>query len=100
MCSTVVATIGLEENLLNQTLNVFPNPSNGNFRVEFQVEGLKNVELRVTTLLGQTIYVNKPGNVSGDYREDIDLSNEASGVYIIQIITDDNFVSRKITLRK
>ena len=43
-----IAGIGLEESLLNQTLSVFPNPSNGKFRVEFQVEGLKNVSLRVS----------------------------------------------------
>jgi len=100
MCSTVVATIGLEESLLNQSLNVFPNPSNGNFRVEFQVEGLKNVTLRVSTLLGQEIYMSQPGNVSGEYREEIDLSNEATGVYVLQIITDENVVSRRITIRK
>jgi PKD repeat protein len=95
-----IAGIGLEETLLGQTLNVFPNPNNGKFRVEFQVEGLKNVELRVSTLLGQEIYANKPGNVSGDYREEIDLSNQATGVYVLQIITDDHVVSRRVTIRK
>jgi len=94
------AGISIEESLLNTSLNVFPNPSNGNFRVEFQVEGLKNVTLRVSTLLGQEIYMSQPGNVSGEYREEIDLSNEASGVYVLQIITDENVVSRRITIRK
>ncbi len=100
ICKTVVTTIGIDESLLNQTLNVYPNPSNGKFRVEFSVEGLKNVSLRVSSLLGQEIYTSNPGNVSGSYRADLDLSNQATGVYIIQIITDDSVVSRRITIRK
>ena len=99
-CQTVLVTVGQEESLLNQSLNVFPNPSNGKFRVEFQVEGLKDVSIRVSTLLGQEIYASQPGNVSGEYREEFDLSNEATGIYVLQIITDDNVVSRRITIRK
>ncbi len=100
ICKTVVTTIGIDESLLSQSLNLFPNPSNGKFRVEFTVEGLKDVTVRVSTLLGQEIYESKPGKVSGNYREDIDLSNEASAVYILQIITDDNVVSKRFTIRK
>jgi len=100
ICQTVITTIGIDESLLNQSLNVFPNPSNGKFRVEFQVEGLKNITVRINTLLGQEIYTSKPGNVSGEYREEIDLSNEATGIYVLQIITDDNVVSRRVTIRK
>jgi PKD repeat protein len=100
VCQTVVTTIGLDENLINQTMAVYPNPNNGNFRVEFQVEGLKEVELRVVSLLGQVMYESKPGNISGTYREEIDLSDEAAGVYVLQVISDDATISRRITIRK
>ena len=79
---------------------MFPNPNNGKFRIEFQVEGLKNVTIRVNTLLGQEVYSSQPGNISGEYKEEIDLSNEATAVYVLQIITDDNVLSRRITIRK
>jgi hypothetical protein len=100
VCQTVVTTIGLDENLINQTMAVYPNPNNGNFRVEFQVEGLKEVELRVVSLLGQVMYESKPGNISGTYREEIDLSDEAAGVYVLQVISDDATISRRVTIRK
>jgi hypothetical protein len=100
ICETVVATIGLEETLIGQTMNLYPNPNNGNFRVEFQVEGLKNVELRVMSALGEILYISQPGNVSGTYREEIDLSDEASGVYILQVVSDDGAISRRVTIRK
>ena len=100
ICQTVTATIGLEESLINQTLAIYPNPNNGKFRFEFQVEGLQEVEIRVVSLLGQVMVSSKPGNVSGSYREEIDLSNEAAGVYIVQLVTEDGTVSRRITIRK
>jgi PKD repeat protein len=100
LCQDVIATIGIEESLLNQTLAVYPNPNNGTFRVEFQVEGLQEVEIRVVSLVGQMMYESKPGNVSGTYREEIDLSNEAAGVYVLQLVTEDGTVSRRVTVRK
>jgi parallel beta-helix repeat protein len=96
----VIAGIGIEESLIGQTLNLYPNPNDGKFRVEFQVEGLKNVEIRVMSLLGQTVYQSKPGNVSGSYREEIDLSSQTAGVYILQVISEDGTVSRRVTVRK
>jgi hypothetical protein len=98
--TVVVAGINIEESMLGQTLNLYPNPNSGNFRVEFEVEGLKEVEIRVMSLLGQTVYQSKPGNVSGTYREEIDLSSQAAGVYILQVISEDGTVSRRVTVRK
>jgi hypothetical protein len=99
-CKQVLVTVGIDEGLIGQTLNVYPNPNDGKFRVEFQVEGLKDVEIRVMSILGQTIYQRTPGNVSGTYREDIDLSSQAAGVYVLQIITEEGTVSRRVTVRK
>ena len=100
ICKNVLVTVGIEESLINQTLSIYPNPTNGAFRVEFQVEGLQDVELRIVSLLGQVMYESKPGNISGLYREEIDLKDEAAGVYILQVITDDGAISKRITLRK
>lgn len=96
----VISGIGIEESLLNQTFTVYPNPNNGKFRVGFQVEGLKHVELRVVTLLGQELYNSKPGNISGTYEEEIDLSKVAAGVYLIQLVTDEGTVSKRVTIQK
>jgi hypothetical protein len=86
--------------MLGQTLNLYPNPNSGNFRVEFEVEGEKEVELRIISILGQTVYQSKPSHASGKYNVEIDLSSQAAGVYILQITTDDGTVSRRVTVRK
>jgi PKD repeat protein len=97
---TVVATVGIEETLLGQSLNIFPNPNAGQFRVSFMVEGVKHAQLRVMNAIGQTMYEFTPGNISGEYKHDIDLSREAAGVYILQVITDDGIISRRVTVNK
>lgn len=96
----VVAGINIEESMMAKSLNIYPNPNNGKFRVEFEVEGLNNLEVRVTCLLGEVLYSNNPGNVSGIYRQDLDLSDQPAGVYILQITTEEGSVNRKVTVRK
>lgn len=96
----VVSGISIEETLIAQSLNLYPNPNNGNFRVEFEVENSKDVALRVMNMIGQIVYQRNTGKVSGSYREDINLSNQAAGVYNLQIITEDGTISRKVTIRK
>jgi PKD repeat protein len=100
ICKQVLVTVGVEETLLSRSLTLYPNPNSGKFRLAFEVEGLKEVEVRVTTLLGQVVETMKPGRVSGTYSQEIDLSRHAAGVYIVQVVTEEGTVSRRVTVRK
>jgi PKD repeat protein len=94
----ILSTIGLEESLVSQTLSVYPNPTNGVFRTEFSLEGIQEVTLRVMNSLGQIVEERKVGKVTGSYETEFDLSKEPTGIYILQIRTDDGVVNRRITL--
>jgi PKD repeat protein len=91
--------ISIEESLLNTSLNVYPNPNAGEFRIDFDVEGLRNVEISISDITGRTIYANNLGKVSGAQRQEINISNYAKGMYIVQVKTDDVTVSRKVTVQ-
>ena len=93
------SNISIEESLLNTSLNVYPNPNNGVFRVDFDVEGLRNVEVVISDVTGKIIYTNDLGKVSGAQREDVNLSNYAKGMYIIQLKSNDVVVSRKVSVQ-
>ena len=97
--SAVVVTVGIEESLLDQTISVYPNPNNGAFRVEFQLEGLQDVEIRVVDAIGREVYTNDIGNISGNFKQDIDLSDKAKGLYILQVISNGVTTSRKVTIQ-
>lgn len=91
--------ISIEESVLNTSLNVYPNPNNGAFRVDFDVEGLRNVEISISDITGKVIYTNDLGKVSGSQREEVNLSSYAKGMYIVQLKSDDVVVSRKVSVK-
>ncbi len=98
--TVLIYGISVDESVLGKSLNIYPNPSNGAFRVEFTADGAENVNVSVLTLLGQEVYASKLLGESGSYQEEIDLSSQAAGVYILQISTDSQVVSKRITIRK
>lgn len=71
---------------------VFPNPTNGETEIMFN-RSVNNITIRVFNVTGQKI-VEKI-NVSGS-RFNIDISNQTSGVYFIEIISDDNVQRGKL----
>ena len=88
ICQTVLATVGIDEGLIGQTLNLYPNPNDGKFRVEFQVEGLKDVEIRMMSVLGKYHLRNEPRAMyQAHIAKILDLSSQAAGV----ICLTDNY---------
>lgn len=76
-------------NLLNSNpgIKVFPNPTKGKFAIES--EDVRNI--KVYNLLGELIK-----ELSGNNRNEVDLSNCEPGIYLVKIITQYGFVMRKI----
>ena len=97
--SYTFSNISIEESILNTSLNVYPNPNNGEFRIDFDVEGLRNVEISISDIAGKIIYTNDLGKVSGTQREKVNLSDYAQGMYIVQLKSDDVVVSRKVSVQ-
>jgi len=89
---TVNAFVGI---LNNAQLNaeVFPNPTSGIFKLSFaQVTGEKVIE--ITDLTGKTI----KSISTEDSQLNIDLTNEAKGVYFIMITDGNSVFSTKVVL--
>lgn len=78
------------QNPMNQ-ITLYPNPTDGKINVTFGTEeGEKNII--VTSISGAVTF-------RGSYNEEnaeIDLSNEAPGVYFIQIITSGKSITKQI----
>jgi PKD repeat protein len=94
-----VTGIGIEETELSRTLNIFPNPTDGAFTVNFSVDQSTEVSIRVLDALGRSVIVREMGTVSGEQMIALDLSNNASGIYMVQIVTDKGTITKRLTLR-
>ena len=70
------------ENTLN--FNVFPNPSNGVFNINFSSNEENNVNLTVKNVVGQTV-ITETVNVSGKTNHQISLSDYSKGIYFLTV---------------
>jgi hypothetical protein len=86
--------------LLNNELllKAYPIPTKGDLNIEFNVPQATTVNVLLTNLLGQIIYTEEKLNFSGAYAHKFDLSNQASGIYVLRVKVDGKAHTRKITL--
>jgi hypothetical protein len=74
-------------------VQVMPNPNNGTFVVTLNNTGEVKSTVNVLNSLGQVVYV---GEASASNFRSIDISNLASGVYILQISTHEETIVIKV----
>jgi hypothetical protein len=90
---------GINEVPIVQNLTIIPNPSSGLFTVNFNVDQEKQVQIQIYDVVGRVIQVEEPVNVNGFYSKQINLSNVAKGVYILQLKESGQTENRKIEIQ-
>lgn len=96
----VVAGINVAESALSRSLSLYPNPSAGLFHVEFDLGSMQHAELKVVNALGQSVYVRTLESASGLQRHSIDLRGHASGLYWLQIISEEGQAMQRVAVQK
>lgn len=76
-------------------VQVFPNPSNGIFNLQFNTE-TTNTKVEVYGMNGQLVHTEV---VSGSSVR-LDLSNQANGMYFVKVSTADSFQVLKVNVLK
>lgn len=92
---------GIQSMTDTKIYNVYPNPNNGSFKID--VTGLaneKNAEIRISNMMGQVIYQSNATLNGGNTLSNISLPDAANGVYLLQIITNDNTYTSRIAIQK
>ena len=81
-----------------ESINLFPNPNDGNFSVELNGIQSKQLKFRVLNVLGQEFYIEKI-NVNTSYLlKQIEVKNLAAGVYFLEIEAGLNNAYYKIVV--
>jgi hypothetical protein len=83
--------------LKTDDLNYYPNPNSGKFSLEFKASK-RPTEVKITSLEGKTVYSEELQNFEGTYQNEIDLSSQKRGVYLLQIIQGSKAVNKKIVI--
>ena len=82
--------LGTEETSMEDVL-IYPNPSNGEFTISIAEGQLQSIE--IFTVAGKAVNYIQQSNGSA---VEIDLQEQASGVYLIQITTDQGSVTKRL----
>ncbi|MFK7772053.1 MAG: PDZ domain-containing protein [Saprospiraceae bacterium] len=86
------------QNLSIERLNVFPNPSQGEFNLKFFLPNNAPTSIRIFNSSGQLIYSNDLGNFEGDFMERFDLTDSPAGTYYLMIQQNDLSITKKVVI--
>jgi hypothetical protein len=85
---------GMNDLQAGTELTVFPNPSNGEFRINYPSGD--HVNITVANVIGEIIYETR----SSENSSTINLNGQAQGVYYVTVTCHDKQLVKKIILKK
>ena len=74
-------------------ISLYPNPNNGEFTLE--MNNNNNSIIRIIDMNGKVVLTSKINSTESKFN----ISNYGKGIYMVQIITDNNIVTRKISVQ-
>ncbi len=82
--------------LIDGQLSVYPNPTSGNFQVEFASIKSVTVQISVLNILGEEIIRLEKETIANAYQKSINLEQYPSGVYLVNVKADGQSFVQKI----
>lgn len=92
---TIQAPIAIEDELFSQGVTVYPNPNNGRFAIDFDLQDFEDVQIEMFDLTGKIVFEQGMDNVLRA-TQTVDRAGIAAGIYVLKISTD----SQKVLYRK
>ncbi len=95
----VDGTIGVKEVNPDASVNIFPNPSNGNFNVIISNNNIEPTDIVVYNMIGEEVD-HLSHHVLYTKQVKINLENQCNGVYFVKVKTDNGSITKKLILNK
>ncbi|MGB0887569.1 MAG: T9SS type A sorting domain-containing protein [Vicingaceae bacterium] len=74
------SSVGIEEKVILNNLNIYPNPTKNSFTIDTQNNNIKNAAVQVINMLGKTL-VNQPITTQ---KTTVNLNNFSQGIYLVK----------------
>jgi Secretion system C-terminal sorting domain len=78
------------------TINIAPNPTSDRAEIFLASTESRNLQVRLTDITGRIVLTDYWKIVAGDNQKSVDLHNVAKGAYLIQLIENQDVISKKI----
>ncbi|MDB9809160.1 M12 family metallo-peptidase [Flavobacteriales bacterium] len=96
---TQPTSIRLEGGSAINNLTVYPNPSRDIFNVSFTSDTKQNLKVRILNVIGEELINENLEQFIGEYTKQINLSENAKGIYFLEIETNDGIINKKLILQ-
>ena len=93
------ASIRLEGGTAINNLAIYPNPSRDIFNITFTSEDVQDLKVRILNVIGEELINENLEQFIGEYTKQIDLTNNAKGIYFLEIETNDGIINKKLILQ-
>ncbi|MEI8005466.1 MAG: T9SS type A sorting domain-containing protein [Bacteroidota bacterium] len=90
--------LGIQDGPGDFSVNVFPNPTKGDFTVDIFSLSMETIVISIEDLLQNKVFEEKNVMVSGAMRKSYNFASLPSGIYILKIYRKDGTVSRKLII--
>jgi hypothetical protein len=84
---------------LSNNLNIYPNPTKGMFNISFITEEVVDLKLMIVDAYGKTILIENNDIFIGEFTKQVDLSEYPKGIYMVQIRTNNSFITKRIVVQ-
>ncbi len=100
LATTTFGPVGIEETVEKESdlLLILPNPNHGQFELIFNAPQKGQAELSVYNLQGQEVYHQQIGKIINTYSQQINLTNQAKGNYIIRFKLNNKFYTKRLVI--
>jgi hypothetical protein len=95
-----VTLVGIKSEKANVDLSVYPNPSRSQFTINFKGAASNVFAIKIMDYQGKIVNEVFIPNFNGAYKNIVDLSHLTSGVYLLQLTTDEATITRRLVLNK
>lgn len=92
--------VGIKSVIGNIQMEIYPNPSNGQFTIQLASGTIAEMNLRVVNNLGEVVFAEYDVQVGGSYTRNIDLSDYAEGLYTIMLNSNETNYMKKIIIQR
>jgi beta-glucanase (GH16 family) len=95
---TQPTSVRIEGGTSINNLDIYPNPSRDIFNISFTSEDKQNFRVRILNLIGEELVSDDLEQFIGEYTKQINLSDNAKGIYFLEIETNDGIINKKLIL--
>ena len=82
-----------------KNLDIYPNPSSDVFNITFTSEELQDLRVRVLNIIGEELIVEDLQQFVGEYTKQINIKDNAKGIYLLEIETNEGVINKKLILQ-